>query len=154
MKYRTYRLIKILFVLFLLGTSSCKPNISKLIAGEEFKIWELHETYRGDGTFNPGFYYFNTNGRWAYFVYYSNIDRRDGPENRIKRKSTDSNYDGTWHVIDRNTIEFIGSYPWKILKLNEDTLHLYCDTFSLNPNLFLVKSKDQTPIEGFDEMVQ
>jgi len=151
MKYRIYQLIKLLFVLFVLGTSSCKPNISELIAGKEYKIWELQYTYPGGGKKSiPGFYYFNRNGKWAYFIYYSNIDRRDSHLNRMERKRTDNSYEGTWRVIDRNTIEFFGGRPWKLLKLSEDTLHLFCNEFSLNPNLLLVKSKDQTPIEGFD----
>jgi len=155
MMYRNYRSIKILLVLLTLGTSSCKPNISRVIAGKEYKIWELQYTYKdGGSTSIPGFYYFNTNGHWAYFAYYSDIDRKDGPGKRIERKSTDSNYEGTWHVIDRNTIKFIGGESWKILKLNEDTMNLHCDKFSRKPDLFLVKSKNQMPIEGFDRKEQ
>ncbi|MBE2245620.1 MAG: hypothetical protein IAE67_00030 [Candidatus Competibacteraceae bacterium] len=150
-KYKIY-LCNISLIFLLLSISSCKKNIHELIAGEKYKIWDQLNTSIDGSVYMSDGCYFTTNGRFARFHYY------DGHNNRQERriittKGGDAKDPGTWRIINAKTIE-INLSRYEIIKLTEDTLHLYRLEDGYLPDLFLVKSKNQTPIEGETEMVQ
>jgi hypothetical protein len=148
MKLKIYLRSKFILLFIPLIYSSCNERTPNLIAGDEYKIWDLQDTSSNGVISIVGCYYFTRKGHCAYFMYSENPDRK---EKRVDvQKGSDYDYKRTWHVIDARTIEFTG-FPCRIIKINEDTLQLYCKDYFRRPNFFMVKSKDQTRIAGYNE---
>lgn len=135
-------ILNLILVFLLLNTTSCgNNNTYDFIAGDDYKVWDLQRIDSDGDLHVVGCYYFDRKGYSNYFRYAYD---ENGEIIRVNAyKEGNYPYPRKWKIIDKKTIEFMGA-PCKIIKLDKDTFHLYCEKFYRNPDFLMVKSKDQT----------
>lgn len=127
---------KLLFSFLLLGCAKSNDfeEVKYMIAGKEYKLWDMQNEKHPDRKPSSGFY-INQNGEAIKFDY------RDG-FSREEHNDGDVAHSNDWKLLSIDSIEFWGS-KCKIEKITNDTFVIS----NIAERTILIQSKNQTDFE-------